>query len=999
MMENPPWPTKYQQSGAGTDTTQDSLNNGEHNAAKDQNDNDKRDEHESPTISEKARQLIALILDQMKELTNAEKYLLYLKLFQISNVVDPLRQPLNPLGSRSEINRTISWIKTHLEEDAETSLPKQEVYEEYTLYCSQNQIKSLSQADFGKVMKQVYPKVRARRLGTRGNSRYCYSGLRRCLKLKPPKLPDLGDKPLSTEAPCTQSTLTAAAWLIVKEWSEFHFKVQFPSLQALARFLVVSHAVGVGTDAANQLTSATEAQMKGEVCGAKGGTKHREMQLQLQKKIQQKNEVKERKRKMQSPKCDPKPSGKKSKTAPASVRVEETSPTLTGAGESSTSTSTGSTSTSPTQGKPICDKSLDFTQLPALPDFKSFQKPVCEQQQQQQQQQNGVGAASAAAAAKVAIPRLAASGLKAQQQQRSPLSSPKKQVKNAKYKAIQPKPQPCDNASYNPQAAADIRSQGVLHNVDRFKERKSDDEDAPVFPLPRERLESISNVDKDAMDEYLGTNNSQHEEELSKYFSNNIETADQDNTTKISQLRQLLEQNGISDNKNFVIDNSPTVTLTNPLIDPVSAQTVGIYPAPVQSAQASAATTPGSARRRVSFETPFQEDTVPPSPNTRRKNFSFTPISPGPQSPNGRQSKCSSANVSPFVSPRNTPVPRTKNNTHQNAGIGVRRKIKREPDLCVDIPENKNYMSAPASPMLYNNKSVLEKLLHSNSKVAYTPDYVTSIKQDVSNEVDMLEENVDGFSDFTYRSQSVPINQMIKSNFSEDAQFLPNLTNQNDFNDFDPISESVSVNHIIDALDEPACESANNMDMYNVEIAPTGQCIPSFNLIVDNNLEIPPAFGDGGIPYAPGPRHLARSQSIDVNSCYDLKGNPSRSVPSTPLSFKPQPAKNFNSQSSRSYPSTPLLVAETAFNYTVNGDCLLNGQPIRSNGAARDQDLTYFMNLNEANEDNNIERHLGAEDEFSIGRGLQGNDFAIVENEQALMDENGVLIAEQTYNN
>lgn len=179
----------------------------------------------------------------------------------------------------------------------------------------------------------------------------------------------------------------------------------------------------------------------------------------------------------------------------ASVRPE-TSPTLTGAGESSTSTSTGSTSTSPTQGKPICDKSLDFTQLPALPDFKSFQKPVCEQPQQQ----NGLGTA-----AKVAIPRLA-SGIKAQQQQRSPQSSPKKQVKNAKYKAIQPKPQPCDNASYNPQTSADIRSQGVLHNVDRFKERKSSDDDCdtPVFPLPRERLESISNVDKDAMDEYLG---------------------------------------------------------------------------------------------------------------------------------------------------------------------------------------------------------------------------------------------------------------------------------------------------------------------------------------------------------------------------------------------------------------------------------------------------------------------------------------------------------------
>lgn len=57
-------------------------------------------------------------------------------------------------------------------------------------------MKPLSQADFGKVMKQVYPKVRARRLGTRGNSRYCYSGLQRRHKLDTPSLPDLSDKPM-----------------------------------------------------------------------------------------------------------------------------------------------------------------------------------------------------------------------------------------------------------------------------------------------------------------------------------------------------------------------------------------------------------------------------------------------------------------------------------------------------------------------------------------------------------------------------------------------------------------------------------------------------------------------------------------------------------------------------------------------------------------------------------------------------------------------------------
>lgn len=63
-------------------------------------------------------------------------------------------------------------------------------------YCDTNNIKPLSQADFGKVMKQVFPKVRARRLGQRGNSKYCYSGLQRRISLDPPELPDLSDKPL-----------------------------------------------------------------------------------------------------------------------------------------------------------------------------------------------------------------------------------------------------------------------------------------------------------------------------------------------------------------------------------------------------------------------------------------------------------------------------------------------------------------------------------------------------------------------------------------------------------------------------------------------------------------------------------------------------------------------------------------------------------------------------------------------------------------------------------
>ncbi|KAJ8928612.1 hypothetical protein NQ314_018824 [Rhamnusium bicolor] len=84
------------------------------------------------SFSEKAKQTIRVILEQIKSLSQIEKFLLFLKLpAEVSNAVDPFRQPLNPLGSRSEIYRTISWIKTHLKEDPDISLPKQEVYNGY----------------------------------------------------------------------------------------------------------------------------------------------------------------------------------------------------------------------------------------------------------------------------------------------------------------------------------------------------------------------------------------------------------------------------------------------------------------------------------------------------------------------------------------------------------------------------------------------------------------------------------------------------------------------------------------------------------------------------------------------------------------------------------------------------------------------------------------------------------------------------------------------------
>lgn len=69
-------------------------------------------------------------------------------------------------------------IRCHLEEcENNSTLPKHEVYDEYRAHCeSVNAVRVLSAPDFGKIIKCVFPNVKARRLGTRGNSKYpfCY---------------------------------------------------------------------------------------------------------------------------------------------------------------------------------------------------------------------------------------------------------------------------------------------------------------------------------------------------------------------------------------------------------------------------------------------------------------------------------------------------------------------------------------------------------------------------------------------------------------------------------------------------------------------------------------------------------------------------------------------------------------------------------------------------------------------------------------------------------
>lgn len=173
----------------------------------------------------------------------------------------------------------------------------------------------------------------------------------------------------------------------------------------------------------------------------------------------------------------------------------------------------------------------------------------------------------------------------------------------------------------------------------------------------------IGCLEKDALDDYLhgGSNSQEQEEELMQYFPQQSQAQTQNQSMhidssssvdKISQLRLLLERNMNQDlaGKTLQYQNGLSAAASLSLLSQRSQQKQSLILPSLLGAQHNSA-------RRVSFEVPGDPESatngVPPSPNTKQR-FSFTPISPRPYSP----TKSSSANVSPFVSPRNTPIPR-----------------------------------------------------------------------------------------------------------------------------------------------------------------------------------------------------------------------------------------------------------------------------------------------------------------------------------------------------
>ncbi|XP_050437589.1 transcription factor RFX3-like isoform X4 [Adelges cooleyi] len=73
---------------------------------------------------------------------------------------------------------TVNWLMENYEMAEGVSLPRSTLYNHYLTHCSETKIDPVNAASFGKLIRSVFMGLRTRRLGTRGNSKYHYYGIR-----------------------------------------------------------------------------------------------------------------------------------------------------------------------------------------------------------------------------------------------------------------------------------------------------------------------------------------------------------------------------------------------------------------------------------------------------------------------------------------------------------------------------------------------------------------------------------------------------------------------------------------------------------------------------------------------------------------------------------------------------------------------------------------------------------------------------------------------------
>jgi hypothetical protein len=73
---------------------------------------------------------------------------------------------------------TVHWLMQNYEVAEGASLPRSTLYSHYLRHCKGNKLHHVNVSSFGKIIRSAFHGVRARKLGTKGNSKYYFYGIR-----------------------------------------------------------------------------------------------------------------------------------------------------------------------------------------------------------------------------------------------------------------------------------------------------------------------------------------------------------------------------------------------------------------------------------------------------------------------------------------------------------------------------------------------------------------------------------------------------------------------------------------------------------------------------------------------------------------------------------------------------------------------------------------------------------------------------------------------------
>ncbi|KAG7457621.1 hypothetical protein MATL_G00229260 [Megalops atlanticus] len=125
-------------------------------------------------ISKNIQGKVDFILQEVQRFSDSDKLYLYLQLPPGPGTAEKSGGDSSSFNTADQLH-ACNWIRSHLEEHTDTCLPKQDVYEAYKRYCDNLQYRPLSAANFGKIIRDIFPNIKARRLGGRGQSKYPFT--------------------------------------------------------------------------------------------------------------------------------------------------------------------------------------------------------------------------------------------------------------------------------------------------------------------------------------------------------------------------------------------------------------------------------------------------------------------------------------------------------------------------------------------------------------------------------------------------------------------------------------------------------------------------------------------------------------------------------------------------------------------------------------------------------------------------------------------------------